>query len=43
MKSAAKWIASPRDAGAAAYTYRKDFFPAKPVKKATLCASARGF
>ena len=42
MKSIATWITSPRDAGEAAFTYRKNFTPAKAVKKATLCASAIG-
>ena len=42
MKSMANWITSPRKAGEAAFTYRKDFIPAKAVKKATLCASAIG-
>ena len=42
MKSMANWITSPRNAGEAAFTYRKDFIPAKAVKKATLCASAIG-
>ena len=37
-----KWITSPRDAGAGAYTYRKNFSPAKKVKSATLYASAMG-
>ena len=41
MKNA-KWITSPRDAGAGAYTYRKNFSPAKKVKSATLYASAMG-
>ena len=42
MKSAAKWITSPRDAGEAAYTYRREFSPQKAVKRATLYATAMG-
>lgn len=41
MKNA-KWITSPRDAGAAAFTYRKDFSPAKKIASATLYATAMG-
>ena len=42
MKLSANWITAPRDAGVAAFTYRKDFALAKPIKKATLRASAMG-
>ncbi|MBQ2734567.1 MAG: family 78 glycoside hydrolase catalytic domain [Clostridia bacterium] len=42
MKSAAKWITSPRDAGAAAYIYRKEFLSKKAIKKASLYATAMG-
>ncbi len=42
MKHSAKWITSPTDGGAAALTYRKDFRPAKEVKKATLSVSSLG-
>lgn len=42
MKITAKWITSPKDAESAAFTYRKTFCPKKPIKKATLYASAMG-
>ena len=42
MKLKASWITSPKDAGAAAFTYVKDFSLSGTVKKATLCASAMG-
>ena len=42
MKHCAKWITSPKDAGQAVYTFRKDFCPAKKIKKAMLYASAMG-
>ena len=42
MKTNAKWITSPRDAGAAAVTFQKSFRAEKPVKKAALYASAMG-
>ena len=42
MKPNAKWITSPRDAGAAAYTFKKSFRPEKPVRAATLYATAIG-
>lgn len=42
MKKNARWITSPRDAGAAVFTYQKSFSPIKPIKKATLFASAIG-
>ena len=42
MKLTANWITSPRDAGAAAFTYVKSFSPEKPIKKAMLSASAMG-
>ena len=38
----AKWITSPVDAGAAAYTFRRDFALKGEVVKATLYASAMG-
>ncbi len=38
----AKWITSPRDAGAAAYTFEKSFTATKKVSSATLYASAMG-
>ena len=42
MKLKASWITSPIDAGAAAFTYVKEFKISKAIKKATLCASAMG-
>ncbi len=42
MNQNAKWITSPRDAGAAAYTFQKDFTTAKKIASATLYASAMG-
>ena len=42
MKKDAIWIASPVDTGVAACTFQKIFSAAKPVKKATLCATAMG-
>ncbi len=36
------WIASPKDPGVAAYTFRKSFKTEKTVKKAILLASAMG-
>ena len=42
MIRSAKWITSPRDAGAAAFTYSKCFALSKKIKKATLYASAMG-
>ena len=42
MKKDAIWIASPVDTGAAACTFQKTFTADKPVKKATLCATAMG-
>lgn len=42
MKKDAVWITSPVDTGVAACTFEKTFRLPKPVKKATLCASAMG-
>lgn len=42
MKKDAIWIASPVDTGVAACTFVKKFTLEKPVKKATLCATAMG-
>ncbi len=42
MNMQAKWITSPVDSGAAAYTYQKSFSVEKPIKKATLRATAMG-
>lgn len=42
MKKDAIWIKSPIDTGAAACTFETEFKAEKPVKKATLCASAIG-
>ncbi len=42
MKQTAKWITSPRDAGAAVMTYSKPVSPKGALKKATLYASAMG-
>ena len=42
MKKDAIWIASPVDTGVAACTFEKKFDLCKPVKKATLCATAMG-
>ena len=42
MKKDAIWIASPVDTGVAACTFVKKFTLDKPVKKATLCATAMG-
>ena len=42
MKKNAIWITSPVDTGVAACTFQKTFTAAKPVKKATLCATAMG-
>lgn len=42
MKKNAQWISSPVDTGAAACTFEKQFVLNKPVKKATLCATAMG-
>ncbi len=42
MKICAKWITSPKDAGQAAYTFKKSFNLAGEVKRAVLCASAMG-
>ena len=42
MRIKAKWITSPRDAGAAAVTFKKSFRPQKPVSRAVLYASAMG-
>ena len=42
MKKNAIWIASPVDTGVAACTFTKSFTLEKPVKKATLCATAMG-
>ena len=42
MKNNAKWIASPRDVGCAAVSFRKDFCSQKQIKKATVSASAMG-
>ena len=42
MKKDALWITSPVDTGVAACTFQKTFLTGKPVKKATLCATAMG-
>ena len=42
MNMDAKWITSPIDGKEAVYTYQKQFVPAKPIERATLCASAMG-
>ena len=42
MKIAAKWITAPENPGDGAVTYRRSFSIQKPVKKATLNASAMG-
>ena len=42
MKKDAIWITSPVDTGVAACTFEKEFSLSKPVKKATLCATAMG-
>ena len=42
MKFSAKWICSPRNEESAVYTFRKELQIKKPVKKATMYASAMG-
>jgi len=42
MKIAAKWITAPENPGLGAVTYRRSFSLQKPIKKATLNASAMG-
>ncbi|MBR2650104.1 MAG: family 78 glycoside hydrolase catalytic domain, partial [Clostridia bacterium] len=42
MIRSAKWITSPRDAGVAAYTYRKEFTARRGIASARLYASAIG-
>ena len=42
MNFSASWIKSPKDSGAAAYTYQKKFKPTKTVAGATLYVSAMG-
>ena len=42
MKFSASWITSPKNPGAAAYTFKKNFKTSKEIKKATLYASALG-
>ena len=42
MKITAKWITSPKDMGVAVACFCKEFTPKKPIRKATLCASAMG-
>ena len=42
MKINAQWITAPEDPGLGAVTYRSSFCVNKPVKKATLNASAMG-
>ena len=42
MKNNAKWIASPRDVGCAAVSFRKDFCSQKQIKKAIDALIRRG-
>ncbi len=42
MLKNASWITSPKDAGVAVYSYRREFSLSKPVKKAVLRATAVG-
>ena len=42
MKFTANWITSPKDSGAAVYSYQKSFSLRSAVKKATLYISAQG-
>ena len=42
MKPTAVWITSPEDLGGAAVSFVKEFAPRKPIKKATMHATAMG-
>ena len=42
MKFSASWITSPKDSGAAAYTYEKTFATKGEIERATLYITAQG-